>query len=154
NGRKQLLDVLRHRSLSQRRRIEALWALAARSSDDVDLNQAELFAADDGIAAAAAWLIASPVLPMGQDAVRRLAESAVENWIVRRDSAPVTGNLSYQGKPVAGAKIAFSEKDSVLGPVGETDDQGNFTLTSGTSVLGLLSRCAMKPDDALVRLAL
>lgn len=43
--------------------------------------------------------------------------------------SPVNGTVTYQQKPLAGAQVLFTPE---AGPAafGETDDQGNFTLTT------------------------
>jgi hypothetical protein len=43
--------------------------------------------------------------------------------------APVSGTVTYNGKPVVKATIVFyPEQDGARGAMGETDDQGRYTL--------------------------
>ncbi|MBI3865199.1 MAG: HEAT repeat domain-containing protein, partial [Planctomycetia bacterium] len=90
-GRQQLLAALRDRSLTERQRIEALWALAPAKPGEVDLTSADLFATCDAVAAAAAWLIGSPALPMEQEKLQRLAESLVGERIALRSKRLIDG---------------------------------------------------------------
>lgn len=44
---------------------------------------------------------------------------------------PVTGTVTYQGKPLAGANVGFSATDeNTRGAIGVTDSQGKYTLTT------------------------
>ena len=43
---------------------------------------------------------------------------------------PVRGAISYRGKPVAGASVAFLAPGAPRLAVGTTDDAGNFSLTT------------------------
>jgi hypothetical protein len=44
----------------------------------------------------------------------------------------VTGEVLYQGKPVAGAKVMFTSPESARTASGTTDAAGRFTLTTFT----------------------
>ncbi|HEY2252378.1 MAG TPA: hypothetical protein VGH74_14995 [Planctomycetaceae bacterium] len=44
--------------------------------------------------------------------------------------APVTGTVRYQGVPVAGAWVQFTQEDCPIRAGGFTDDAGEFVLTS------------------------
>jgi hypothetical protein len=48
----------------------------------------------------------------------------------------VRGKVLYQGKPIKGAVVAFHPKGdtsiTAIHPTGVTDEEGNFTLSSGT----------------------
>ncbi len=48
----------------------------------------------------------------------------------RPDLAPVSGVVSYQGKPLAGAQVSFHNAKSPRVASGVTDAQGEFTLTT------------------------
>jgi hypothetical protein len=51
----------------------------------------------------------------------------------RPATVPVRGSVSYQGKPVAGAAVAFLAKGAPRPAIGTTDAQGNFRLTTFTA---------------------
>jgi hypothetical protein len=46
------------------------------------------------------------------------------------DVVPVSGTVSYQGQPLAGAQVVFHNDKSPRAAAGETDAQGNFKLTT------------------------
>jgi putative membrane-bound dehydrogenase-like protein len=118
-GRKQLFGMLKDRSLPKRQRIEALWALAGSGTpEEIELNQADLFATCDPIASAAGWLIGSPALPFEQDALHRLAESLVGERIALR------ANLQSDGTALLGIlnRCAFTPDDAVVPQALSVDD--------------------------------
>ena len=47
---------------------------------------------------------------------------------------PVSGTVTYQGQPVAGAQVAFRGDGAATPSVGVTDDTGSFTLMTGKFV--------------------
>jgi hypothetical protein len=48
----------------------------------------------------------------------------------RPATAPVRGQVTYQGKPVAGATVVFLCPGAPRLAVGKTDDEGNYRLTT------------------------
>jgi len=48
----------------------------------------------------------------------------------RPDLVPVSGVVTYQGKPVVGAEVVFHNDDAPRAASGVTDAQGKFRLTS------------------------
>jgi hypothetical protein len=46
------------------------------------------------------------------------------------DVAPVTGTVRYNGVPIAGARVQFTQQDCPIVAGGITDDAGEFELTS------------------------
>lgn len=46
------------------------------------------------------------------------------------DMVPVSGTVSYQGQPLAGAQVVFHNDKAPRAASGQTDAQGNFTLTT------------------------
>jgi len=45
---------------------------------------------------------------------------------------PVVGTVTYQGKPLAGARITFIPEKEVAIAIASTDSSGKFTMKSGT----------------------
>lgn len=53
--------------------------------------------------------------------------------------APVSGTVTYNGKPLAGATIVFHpDQELARGAMGHTDDQGRYTLWTNTPGDGAL----------------
>ena len=48
----------------------------------------------------------------------------------RPETAPVTGTVTYNGKPVANATVMFTPKSGGASATGKTDENGKFTLTT------------------------
>lgn len=74
------------------------------------------------------------------------------------DTAPATGSVTYNGKPVEGASVQFSpEETGGKGASGKTDASGNFTLTSyeegDGAVPGKYKVTIYKRDESAVKTA-
>jgi hypothetical protein len=54
------------------------------------------------------------------------------------ETLSVTGTVTLDGKPIAGASVMFMPQFEGQPAVGATDDEGEFTLTTGGSTEGAL----------------
>lgn len=74
---------------------------------------------------------------------RRLSHAAGSLWVAallacvvgcggssRPEPAPVSGTVTYNGKPVAHATVMFTPKSGGASATGKTDENGKFTLTT------------------------